>query len=162
MMRFCKNLPGRQAHCLSFETFLSSPLCSLLLLKGTFHPSTLPFRFPGSHWDRMAFSPTFLVLVSSTAKTSWAQCPAALGSCLSFHLCLCISNLLGAMGKMLILATLCNYSEVTGVNVCVQHSSDQNLALCCLNNFGFFFFFPLFSLPVNTISLALTARLLLE
>lgn len=44
------------------------------------------------------------------------------------------------MGKMLILATLCNYSEVTGVNACVQHSSDQNLALCCLNNFGFFFF----------------------
>lgn len=88
------------------------------------------------------FSPKFLLLVSNTAKTSWGQCLTALICCFSFHLCLCISNLLGAMGKMLILATLCNYSEVTGVNACVQCSSNQNLALCCLNIFSFFFFLP--------------------
>lgn len=58
---------------------------------------------------------------------------SSVSSCLSYHLCPCISNLLGAMGKMLILVTLCNYSEVNGVNACVQHFSNQNLALCCLN-----------------------------
>lgn len=74
---------------------------------------------------------------------------------------LCISNLLGAMGKMLILATLCNYSEVTGVNAHVQYSANWNLALCCLNVFSllFFFFFPL---PVNSIAVALIAMLLLQ
>lgn len=133
--------PAWQANSLSLllKGFLSTPLHSLLLPKGTFHPSTLLLRFPGSGWDRMAFSPKFLLLVSHTAKTSWGHCLAAFSSCLSFYLCLCISNLLGAMGKMLILITLCNYSEVAGVNARVQHSSNQNLALCCLNIFGFFF-----------------------
>lgn len=87
----------------------------------------------------MAFSLKFLFIVSSTAKTTQGECLVALIYCLSFNLFLCISNLLGAMGKMLILATLCNYSEVTGV-ACVQYSSNQNLALCCLNIFSFFFF----------------------
>lgn len=73
---------------------------------------------------------------------------------------LCISNLLGAMGKMLILATLCNYSEVTGVNAHVQYSANWNLALCCLKVFSFFFFF--FPLPVNSIAVALIAMLLLQ
>lgn len=135
--------PAWQANSLSFlfKGFLNSPLRLPLLLKGTFYPSTLLLRFLGRSWDGMAFSPKFLSLVSNTAKTTWGQCLAALCSCLSFHLCLCISNLLGAVGKMLILATLCNYSEVTGVNACAQYSSNQNLALCCLNIFSFLFFF---------------------
>lgn len=63
----------------------------------------------------MGFSPKFLFLVSNTAKTSQGECLVALICCLSFHLFLCISNLLGAMGKMLILATLCNYSKSLGL-----------------------------------------------
>lgn len=74
------------------------------------------------------------------------------------------------MGKMLILAALSNYSEVTGVNACVQYSSSQNLDLHCLNIFGFFPFPataplpppPHLSKPVNSISMVLTAMPLLE
>lgn len=132
--------PAWQANSLSFllKGFLSSPL-RLPLLLSTFHPSTLLPGLPGRSWDGMSFSPRFLFLVSNTAKTSVGECLVAPICCLSFHLFLCISNLLSAMGKMLILATLCNYSEVTGINACVQYSSNQNLALCCLNIFSLFF-----------------------
>lgn len=158
-MRSCKNLPGRQTHCLSFGK-ASWALCYAPFFCQKVASTRL--RFPGSGWDRMAFSLTFLLLVSSAAETSRGQCLAALRSCLSFHLCLCISNLLSAMDKMLILATLCNYSEVTGVNAREQYSSNQNLALCCPYIFGCFGFVWFFPLPVNLISVALTAMLLLE
>lgn len=97
----------------------------------------------GTEW---LFSLKFLLLVSSTAKTWWGQYLAALSSCLSFHLCLCVSNLLGALGKMLILVALCNYSDPLGLMHVYSTAPIRIWPYVVL--IFFCDFFPLFSFPL--------------